>query len=103
MKIINSGFGDIKFVNVQIFPDGFILLGSANDYIGNVDSDDFESATFDVIFNDEKNFDERKKATKKITKPSAQASSEIKQLTDFIKGLDLKKTEKDETFKKLVA
>ena len=53
LKIINSGFGDIKFVNVQIFPEGFILLGSANDYIGTVDSDDFESATFDVIFNDE--------------------------------------------------
>lgn len=52
LKIINSGFGDIKFVNVEIFPEGFTLLGSANDYIGNVDSDDFESASYDVIFND---------------------------------------------------
>ena len=53
LKIINSGFGDIKFVNVEIFPEGFTLLGSTNDYIGTIDSDDFESATYDVIFNDE--------------------------------------------------
>ena len=53
LKIINSGFGDIKFVNVKIFPEGFTLLGSANDYVGTINSDDFESATYDVLFNDE--------------------------------------------------
>ena len=52
LKIINSGFGNIKFVNVELLPKSFTLLGSANDYIGTIDSDDFESATYDVIFKD---------------------------------------------------
>ena|SRR3989344_694708 len=53
LKLINGGFGDIKFVNVKLIPEGFTIIGSDNDYIGTVDSDDFESATFDVIFKSE--------------------------------------------------
>ena len=53
LKLINSGFGDVKFVTVKIIPEGFIIIGSDSDYIGTVDSNDFESATFDVIFNSE--------------------------------------------------
>ncbi|PIN94525.1 hypothetical protein COU53_03175 [Candidatus Pacearchaeota archaeon CG10_big_fil_rev_8_21_14_0_10_30_48] len=53
LKLINSGFGDVKFVTVKIIPEGFTIMGSDSDYIGTVDSNDFESATFDVIFNSE--------------------------------------------------
>ena len=53
LKIVNSGFGDLKFVNVKLQPQGFILLGSDSDYIGTINSDDFETATFDVIFKEE--------------------------------------------------
>ena len=49
LKIINSGFGDLKFVNVKLQPQGFILLGSDSDYIGTINSDDFETATFDIV------------------------------------------------------
>ncbi|OIO42638.1 hypothetical protein COU56_03630 [Candidatus Pacearchaeota archaeon CG10_big_fil_rev_8_21_14_0_10_31_9] len=52
LKIVNSGFGDIKFVNVKINPEGYTLLSSSNDYIGNIGSDDFETSSFDVIFNE---------------------------------------------------
>ncbi len=52
LKVINSGFGEIKFVNVKINPNGFSVIGSNSDYIGTVDSDDFEIASFDVVFND---------------------------------------------------
>lgn len=51
LKIINKGFGEIKFVNVKIIPEGFTIIGKDSDYIGSIDSDDFESATFDVLFN----------------------------------------------------
>jgi len=51
LKIINSGFGDIRFVSVRIIPEDYTLLSDSIDYIGTVDSDDFETATFDVIFN----------------------------------------------------
>jgi len=49
-KIINQGLGEIKFVSVQIFPSGYELTSSDKVYIGNVDSDDSDFATFDVIF-----------------------------------------------------
>ena len=52
LKIINDGFGDIKFVNVKITPKGFSIIGSNSDYIGTVSSDDFEIASFDIVFND---------------------------------------------------
>jgi hypothetical protein len=52
-KIVNEGFGDVKFVSVRIVPEGFMVIGSESDYIGNIDSDDFETASFDVVFEDE--------------------------------------------------
>jgi hypothetical protein len=51
LRIINKEFGDARFVSVKIFPDGYSLLSDDEIYIGNVDSDDFETATFDVLFN----------------------------------------------------
>jgi len=53
LKIVNRGFGDVKFVSVKIKPQGFTLLSSEDVYIGNVDSDDFETATYDVLFKDQ--------------------------------------------------
>jgi len=51
LKIINKGFGDAKFVLVRLLPDNsYTLLSDQEVYIGTVDSDDFESATFDVIY-----------------------------------------------------
>ena len=52
LEIRNIGFGDVKFTSVKIQPQGFIVLGEDNEYLGNIDSDDFETADFDVIFRD---------------------------------------------------
>ena len=50
-KIINSGLGDISFVNVRIISvNGLEILGSGEDYIGTVSSNDFETASFDALF-----------------------------------------------------
>lgn len=47
IKIINKGFTDIKFVTVAINETGdFDVDSSAEYYIGNLDSDDFEVADF---------------------------------------------------------
>lgn len=54
IKIINSGLGEIKFINVKIIPNGFTLLGNNENYIGTVSSNDYETATFDVIFKSER-------------------------------------------------
>jgi hypothetical protein len=51
LKIVNKGFGQAKFVSVKLSPIGFSLLSENNVYIGSINSDDFETASFDVIFN----------------------------------------------------
>ncbi len=50
LKVINKGFSDARFVSVRALADGFTLLSDDEVYIGSVDSDDFETATFDVVF-----------------------------------------------------
>ena len=53
LKIINKGLGDARFVSVKMLEDGFTLLSDREVYIGTIDSDDFETASFNVIFNQE--------------------------------------------------
>lgn len=50
LKIINKGLGEVKFVSVQVFPSGYELLSPEKVYIGNIDSDDSDFASFDVVF-----------------------------------------------------
>ena len=52
LRIVNKGLADAKFVNVRVVPQGFTLLSEREVYIGTIDSDDFETATFDVIFDE---------------------------------------------------
>jgi hypothetical protein len=51
LKIVNKGLGEIKFVSVQVFPQGYDLLSADTIYIGNIGSDDSDTASFDVFFN----------------------------------------------------
>ena len=53
LKMINRGFGDIKFVSVKASPSGFTLISDDENYIGTVNSNDFETASYDVVFNNE--------------------------------------------------
>lgn len=47
VKFVNKGVTDVKFLNVMLNPsDGFELLSPSMVYIGNLDSDDFETADF---------------------------------------------------------
>jgi hypothetical protein len=50
LKIVNKGFSDARFVSVKVLPEEFILLSDAEVYIGEIESDDFETANFDVRF-----------------------------------------------------
>jgi len=49
-KIINKGFSDARFVSVRIIPDGYIATSEKEEYVGEVDSDDFETVNFDVLY-----------------------------------------------------
>lgn len=51
LKIINQGLADAKFVSVKVSPVGFTLLSESHQYLGTINSDDFETASFDIILN----------------------------------------------------
>ncbi len=54
LKIINDGLADARFVSVSVASEGMTLLSDEEVYIGTVDSDDFETATFDVLYTRER-------------------------------------------------
>lgn len=49
LKIINKGLGDAKFVSIEVEPSGYTLLSEKKVYIGSITSDDYETASFDII------------------------------------------------------
>ncbi len=51
LKIVNKGMADARFVSLRILPSGYILLSRSDIYIGEINSDDFETENFDVVFN----------------------------------------------------
>jgi len=77
LEVINKGFGDLKAVNVEIFPQGFELLSKESIYIGTINSDDSDIASFDVVF--------------KSTEPKLSAKIDFK---DFDNNEQLKTVEK---------
>lgn len=50
LQIINKGFSDARFVSVRILPERFTLLSENQIYIGEIESDDFETINIDAVF-----------------------------------------------------
>ena len=50
LEVVNRGLGEIKSVSVKIFPSGFELLSKDTVFIGTVDADDTDIASFDVVY-----------------------------------------------------
>jgi hypothetical protein len=50
LEIINKGLGEIKSVSVLILPEGFNLLSKDKVFIGSINSEDTDIASFDVIY-----------------------------------------------------
>lgn len=56
VKFVNKGFSEIKFLNVKLEETGdFELVSPAEVYIGNIDSDDYESAEFRIYVKESPN------------------------------------------------
>lgn len=50
IKFVNKGFSDVKFLDVVLKEtDKFEILSNPEVYIGNIDSDDYESADYDLL------------------------------------------------------
>ena len=50
LEIINKGLGAIKSVSVEFIPNGFNLLSTNKVFIGTIDAEDSDTASFDVIY-----------------------------------------------------
>jgi len=50
LEIINSGLGEIRSLSVEIFPQGYELMSKEKVFVGSIDSDDTDIASFDVIY-----------------------------------------------------
>ncbi len=49
IKFTNKGLTDIKLLNFKLKPsDAYIILSPSQEYIGNIDSDDYETAEFNL-------------------------------------------------------
>ncbi|GAG23285.1 unnamed protein product [marine sediment metagenome] len=51
IDIVNKGLSDVKFLEIEIGSSTYFdVLSSKNVYIGDIDSDDFDSAEFRIFF-----------------------------------------------------
>mgnify|MGYP001616151674 FL=1 len=50
LEIINQGLGEIRSVSVQILPGSFELLSKDKIFVGTIDADDSDTASFDVVY-----------------------------------------------------
>lgn len=77
LEVVNRGLGEIKSVSIKIFPNGFELLSKDTVFIGTVDADDTDIASFDIVY--------------KSTNPSLSARIEYKDFDnkDFTETVNL--------------
>lgn len=54
VTIVNDGLADARFVSISVDGDGISLLSDTEAYIGTVDSDDFETARFEVLYQEKR-------------------------------------------------
>ena len=55
IKVVNKGVTDIKFANVKLMPSkDYRIWSNDEDYLGNIDSDDYETAEFKIYVENKK-------------------------------------------------
>ena len=55
VKVVNKGVTNIKFTNVKLMPNkDYKILSNGEDYLGNIDSDDYETAEFNIYVENKK-------------------------------------------------
>lgn len=53
VKIVNSGLGSAKLLSLELEPvSGIKILGNSNIYVGDIDSDDFDTVSFKISINE---------------------------------------------------
>ncbi|MGV8131868.1 MAG: hypothetical protein ACP5N7_07250, partial [Candidatus Pacearchaeota archaeon] len=50
IRVINKGLADARFVSLVVESEDIIFISENSEYIGTIDSDDFETTSFDAIY-----------------------------------------------------
>ncbi|MBL7051919.1 MAG: hypothetical protein ISS01_02415 [Nanoarchaeota archaeon] len=54
VSVSNIGPTELKFMNIELLEDeDYVIIGANKEYLGNLDSDDFETSTYDIFVNAE--------------------------------------------------
>ena len=54
VSVSNVGPSELKFMTIELLEgDGYVNLGTSQEYLGNLDSDDFETSSFDLYVENE--------------------------------------------------
>ena len=51
IRIINKGLADARFVSLSLDSEDITFLNEKSEYVGTIDSDDFEVSSFDILYN----------------------------------------------------
>ena len=51
IRIINKGLADASFVSLSLDSEDITFLNEKSEYVGTIDSDDFEVSSFDILYN----------------------------------------------------
>ena len=54
IKVMNKGFADARYVSVKLVPSGLLVRSDEQVYIGDLAADDFDTASFDIIYTSDK-------------------------------------------------
>jgi len=53
ITVINKGLGDVRFLEIELGNSAYVeILSSKNVYIGDINSDDFDSGNFNIFFDE---------------------------------------------------
>ncbi len=50
IKVVNIGLNNVRFVNLRILQGDYDIISIDQAYLGNIDSDDFQTSDFDLLF-----------------------------------------------------
>ena len=57
IRFVNKGLADIKFVSAELVPSSdYHILSASSVYVGNIEPDDFETASFNIYINNKISF-----------------------------------------------
>ena len=66
VSVSNVGPTELKFMNIELLEDdSYVVIGANKEYLGNLDSDDFETSSYDIFVNAEDDTEIKFKVTYK--------------------------------------